>query len=98
MFTESLEQNIPVVTFAVKLVPRAKHDEIVGIENDALKIRVNAPPVDGRANEALLQFLARTLKVARSQVELARGETSRHKLVRVRGVTAARVREILNNN
>lgn len=83
------------VTFAVKVIPRAKRDEIVGIENDALKIRLNAPPVEGRANEALVKFLAQTLNIARANVEIVRGETSRNKVVRVRNMTAAQVNELL---
>jgi uncharacterized protein (TIGR00251 family) len=81
MFQES-EQG---VTFNVKVIPRAKRDEIVGVEQDAYKIRLNAPPVDGRANDALLKFLAKRLGVPRTQVEIVRGETTRHKVVRVRG-------------
>ncbi len=84
------------VTFAIKLIPRAKRDEIVGIENDALKIRIHAPPVEGRANEALIKFLAQTLNVPRTNVELVRGETSRHKVVRVRGVSAAQLNQLWN--
>ncbi|TAH49569.1 MAG: YggU family protein [Chloroflexota bacterium] len=83
------------VTFAVKVIPRAKRDEMVGIENDALKIRLNAPPVEGRANEALVKFLAQTLNIARANVEIVRGETSRNKVVRVRNMTAAQVNELL---
>ncbi len=83
------------VTFAVKVIPRAKRDEIVGIENDALKIRLNAPPVEGRANDALVKFLAQTLNIARANVEIVRGETSRNKVVRVRNMTAAQVNELL---
>lgn len=91
MFQESQEG----VTFSVKVIPRAKRDEIVGVERDALKIRLNAPPVEGRANEALIKFLAKMLGVSRSQVEIVRGETARHKLVRVRGVGVEQVRERL---
>lgn len=82
MFQESRDR----VTFNVKVIPRAKRDEIVGVENDAVKIRLNAPPVEGRANQALVKFLARTLGVSRSQIEIVGGATSRHKRVRVSGV------------
>jgi len=77
------------VTFAVKLVPRASRNELVGVEGDALKIRLTAPPVEGKANAALVKFLAEFLKVSRSQIEIVSGEKSKHKMVRVRGVTAA---------
>jgi len=86
------------VTLAVKVVPRAVRNEVVGWEGDALKVRLKAPPVEGRANEALIGFLAKTLGVARSQVEIVRGDTSRHKRVRVRGVSASSVWRALGTN
>lgn len=91
MWKESTEG----VTFDVKVIPRAKRDEIVGVENDAVKIRLNAPPVEGRANEALVSFLAKRLGVSKGQVEIVRGETLRNKVVRVRGLSEAIVRERL---
>lgn len=79
------------VTFAVKVVPRASKNQIVGMEGDALKIRLNAPPVEGRANEALIAFLAEKLGLPRANIEIIVGETARRKIVRVRGVTAQHV-------
>jgi uncharacterized protein len=84
------------VTFSIKVVPRAKRDEIVGIENDVLKIRLTAPPVEGRANEALIKFLAQKLSLARANIEIVRGETSRTKVMRVRGISAEEVRKRLS--
>jgi hypothetical protein len=81
------------VTFAVLVVPRASKNQIVGVVGEAIKIRLTAPPVEGKANAALIDFLAATLNVRRAQIEIVTGETSRHKRVRVRGVTA---REIEN--
>lgn len=81
------------VTFAVKVVPRASRNEIAGVEGDALKIKLTAPPVEGKANEALIKFLAELLKVSRSQIEIVSGEKSKHKMVRVRGVTAAQIND-----
>ncbi len=83
------------VTFNVKVIPRANRNEIVGVENDALKIRLNAPPLEGRANEALIKFLAEMLGVARTKVEIVRGETARNKVIRVRGVSLKRLQEDL---
>ena len=83
------------ITFNVKIIPRAKRNEIVGIEGDALKIRLNAPPVDGRANEALVKFLAEELGVPRANIEIVRGETSRHKVVRVTKLKIAELRQRL---
>ena len=75
------------VTFAVQVVPRASKNQIVGVVGEAIKIRLTAPPVEGKANSALIDFLAEMLSVRRAQIEIVVGETSRHKLVRVRGVT-----------
>ena len=83
------------VTFAVRVVPRASKDEIVGIHGDALKIRVTAPPVEGRANEALIAFLAKRLGVRKSQVEIVAGATSRRKMIRVIGLSLQGVKEHL---
>ncbi len=89
-YTESAEG----VTFAIKAVPRARRDEIVGVEGDALKVRLTAPPVEGKANEALIKFLANKLGVRRADVEILHGETGRHKLVRVRGLSAERLESL----
>ena len=83
------------VTFAVRVVPRASRNEIAGIHGDALKIRVTAPPVEGRANEALIAFLARRLGVRKSQVEIVAGTTSRRKMIRVSGLSLQGVKEHL---
>ena len=83
------------VTFAVRVVPRASKNEIVGVHGDALKVRLTAPPVEGRANEALIAFLARRLGVRKSQVEIVAGATSRRKMIRVIGLLAQEVGERL---
>jgi len=83
-----------VVSFAVRVQPRASRDEIAGEWGEGLKIRLNAPPVDDRANEALRRFLAASLKVPLSAVRIAAGERSRTKRVEVRGVTAEAVRAL----
>jgi uncharacterized protein (TIGR00251 family) len=81
------------VTLAVKVVPRAHSNQIVGLEGDAIKVRLTAPPVEGKANDALIEFLAGAFGVRRAQIEIVTGRTSRHKVVRVRGVTAKQVEE-----
>ena len=83
-----------VVSFAVRVQPRASRDEFAGEWQEGLKIRLTAPPVDDRANEALRRFLAASLKVPLSAVRIAAGERSRTKRVEVRGVTAEAVREL----
>ena len=78
-------------TFSVKVHPRAKKNAITGELGDALKLALTAPPVDGAANEACIRFLAELLQVPRASVTIATGETSRQKLIRVTGLTAAEV-------
>ncbi len=76
----------------VKVVPRAPHDEIVGVMADGtLKVHVTAAPVDGAANRAVRRVLARALARKPHNVEIVRGETARRKLLRVNGLTAAEV-------
>ena len=82
-------------TFAVRVVPRASKNEIVGIHGDALKIRVAAPPVEGRANEDLIAFLAQRLGVRKSQVEIVAGATSRRKMTRAVNLSLEEVEEQL---
>lgn len=76
---------------AVKLQPRASVNGIGEPLGDELRIKVTAPPVDAAANEALLRLLAETLDCPRGRVELVRGHTSRHKVVKLHGLTAATV-------
>jgi uncharacterized protein (TIGR00251 family) len=82
------------VSFMVRVQPRASRDEIVGVYQDGLKIRLTAPPVDDRANEALRKLLASRLKVPLAAVRIASGERSRTKRVEVHGVTAAMIHSL----
>ena len=79
-------------TFAVKVHPRAKTDAITGELGDALKLSLTSPPVEGRANEACIEFFAKLLKVPRSSVTIASGQSSRQKVIRVTGLSAEEVR------
>jgi uncharacterized protein (TIGR00251 family) len=81
--------------FSVHVVPRARKNEIVGRLGDAIKVRLTAPPVEGKANEALVAFLAEQLGVQKSQVEIVAGKTSRNKMVSVIGLSPAEVEERL---
>lgn len=74
---------------AIKAVPGAPRNEVCGMLGEAVKVKVHAPPVEGKANEALVAFLAEALDVPRRAVTLLRGDTSRHKTVRVEGVEQA---------
>ena len=82
-------------TFAVRVTPRARKDEIAGVQGDALKVKLAAPPVEGAANVALCAFLAEQLGVRKSAVTLVTGQASRQKVVRVQGVTADAVRAVV---
>lgn len=79
------------VWLSIKLQPRASANEIGEALGNELRVKVTAPPVDSAANEALVRFLAETLDCPRNAVELVRGQTSRHKVVKVRGMTAEEV-------
>lgn len=77
------------LTLRLHVQPGARRTETAGLHGDALKLRLAAPPVDGRANECLIAFLAQQAGVARAAVELASGAGSRRKVVRIHGVGAA---------
>lgn len=80
------------ISLKVRVTPRAGKSGLSGVSEGALLVRLAAPPVEGAANRALLELLAETLRVRRSQVRLVRGEKSRVKIVRVGGITADEVR------
>ena len=79
-------------TFAVKVHPRARQNAINGEIGEALKLSLTAPPIEGRANEACIEFLAKLLKLPRSSVTIASGHNSRRKVIRVVGLSAEEVR------
>lgn len=77
------------VILALHVQPGAKRSETAGLHGNALKIRLAAPPIDGRANEALLRFIAELFKVPLRNVELLRGAQSRRKILQVTGSKVA---------
>lgn len=83
------------VTFAVRVQPRASKNEVAGVMDGALKIRLQAPAVEDRANHALCEFLAELLKRPKTAVRILSGERSRTKRVEVWGVTAAEVEALV---
>src|SRR5262249_25946784 len=83
------------VSFSVRVQPRAARTEVAGVHGDAVKIRIAAPPVDGKANDECRRFIAKLIGVAASSVEIIAGESSRDKVIRVRHTTAAQVRAAL---
>lgn len=82
----------PACILAIKAVPNAPRTEIAGWLGEALKVKVHAPPVEGRANAALCEFLADALGLPRRAVTVLRGDTARQKLVRVEGLALEAVR------
>lgn len=83
------------VSFAIKVHPRAKKNAITGEVGDALKVSLTAPPVDGKANAACIEFFAKLLRVPRSSVTIASGESSRNKVIRVAGLPEDELRRRL---
>ena len=75
------------VRLAVQITPNAKKTEVVGVLDDALKLKLQAQPLEGKANEALVKYLAKTLGVPRSAVAITHGQTSRKKLIEIVSAT-----------
>jgi uncharacterized protein len=90
-----VRDNSGGATFTVKVQPRAHKNAITGELDGALKLSLTAPPVEGKANEACVDFLANLLKVPRSSVTIASGLTSRRKVVRVVGLSVGELKERL---
>jgi uncharacterized protein len=87
-----LQESASGITFAVKVRPRARKNGITGEFGDALKLSRTSPPVDGRANEACIEFFAKLLMVPQSSVTIASGQTSHRKVIRVSGLSAEEAR------
>ncbi|MBN1841691.1 MAG: YggU family protein [Deltaproteobacteria bacterium] len=85
------------VIFKITVQPRGSRNEIAGLQGDAMKIRLTAPPVEGAANKMCVEFLAESLKVRKSVVEIIRGRTSRSKKVLVRSATRKEIESLLKS-
>jgi len=85
------------VSFRVRVQPRSSRNQVAGLMDGALKLRLTAPPVEGEANEACRTFLAELLGVPRSQVAIAAGHTGRNKIIRVEGVSAGKIASALKD-
>ena len=86
-----IQQSGESVTFAVKVHPRAKQDRISGVLGDALKLEISAPPVEGKANDACINFFSNFFKMPRSSVTIAAGLSSRNKVIRITGVKTSAI-------
>src|SRR6476659_6406214 len=82
-----VHETIKGITFAVKVHPRGRKNAITGVVGDALKLALTAPPVEGKANQAVIEFFAALFQIPRSSVTIASGETSRNKVIRIAGVS-----------
>ena len=89
------ERRDGAVRFTVRVQPRASRSAVEGVHGDALKVRLSAPPVDGAANEALVELLADALGVARRAVRVVAGGASRTKVIEVVGASGAQVRALV---
>lgn len=85
------------IILPVRIQPRASKDEIVGEYNGALKIKLTSPPVEGEANRCCIEFLSKRLKIAKSHLEIIKGEKSKDKLIKIIGLGKADVVEILQD-
>jgi uncharacterized protein len=81
------------VSFSVRVHPRARENAITGELGEVLKLSLTSPPVEGRANQACIEFFANLLKVPRSSVTIASGQSNRRKVIRVAGLSAEEVRK-----
>jgi uncharacterized protein len=79
------------VVFRIRVVPRASRCEAAGFQDDALKLRITAPPVEGKANEACIALLAELLSVKKARVTIIAGQTSKTKTVAVEGIKAKEI-------
>ena len=90
-----LRSSGDAVLLTLHIQPGAKKTEVVGLHGDALKLRLAAPPVDGKANDALIAFLARQFDIPRARLTLVSGQTSRRKCVAAQGIDSAQAETLL---
>jgi len=83
------------ISFDVRVVPRSSRSEIVGEHDGALKVRIASPPVDGAANAELIKLLAKKFGVSKSDVEIAGGETSKTKRIKIANLSQSRFEEVI---
>lgn len=83
-------------TLSVKVIPRSSRNQWVGFEQGELKVRIQAPPVEGAANEAILEFLGKCLKRPKGSLSIVSGQRSKHKRIKIAGVKAREVLTAFN--
>jgi uncharacterized protein (TIGR00251 family) len=88
----------PVAVLSIRVIPRSKKNEIAQfMEDGTIKIRITAPPAEGKANEALIKFLAEALQVSPGQVRILAGQTGRNKRIQVEGIELESVQERISS-
>jgi uncharacterized protein (TIGR00251 family) len=92
---EAISETDDKVILRLRVVPNAKRTELVGLTCSELKIRLHAPPVDGKANKELVKFLAKTLGVRKSAVAIRSGESSRSKTLIIAGIDKKKAESLL---
>ena len=88
------EDRSDYIILNVRVIPRASKDEILGVAGDALKVRIQAPPVDGKANAHLIRFLSKHWKIPRANIEILSGETDRNKRLRISSPSDEMLKEL----
>ena len=95
MTPDWLQEGEGSVILNLLIQPRASHNRIVGSQGQELKVRLTSPPVEGAANKLCCEFFGKLLGVAKGRVELVAGDRSRHKRIRIEGVSAAAVLAVI---
>ena len=95
--TFSVRESRHGCTFDIQVTPHASRSQIAGIQDDALKIKVTALPVEGAANEACIKLIAKELGLKKSQIEIFAGQKSRKKAVTVKDITAADLQDKIDH-
>ncbi len=90
-----IHQSGKSVIIAVQAAPRAARNAVQGLHGDAVKIRLQAPPVDGKANEALIAFLSAKLEISKSNIALKSGANQRRKIIAVSGLSSTEIEKRL---
>ena len=89
-----VSETVNGVVFNIRVIPRASRCEFAGVQGDALKIRITAPPVEGAANKECIKFLSDMLGVKKSQITIIAGHRSRNKKVSISGINRKDIREM----
>lgn len=82
--------------FNVRIIPRSSRNEIAGIEGDLYRIKVTSPPIDGKANKALITFLSKKLKTPKKNIEIISGEKSRNKRLRINNISDDEISRLMD--